>query len=364
MSIYGCIQNLLIHGEYSDLTVKCGDRTFNIHRAIVCTQSAVFAKMCDGPWKEAHERVIDLPEDDPTIFDILLSCLYMGDYVDVFYRTSSRPNELALLPRQDVIYYLSQKGSMVPDANKRWDMQCDLQDSFHDEDKGHGTSDHSNNDLFNLDLYNDIPDSDHVDEVLSDNSDTETAESESEASITEDELRIRELELEPTRVEIEKRIQGLSNALHLYIMANKYDVSVARLLACHRFWDLGRKLMLETNDSDRDVGQFREEIYAHFADIVDELYGHTNPHDICIRPVAYALVGSKFLEGDFYDKIRPVMCKHEDFARDVKECMLDVDVLAGDPSTNVWYWQVQEVGRLFKMKRDGHTIYSLRSPVV
>lgn len=276
-----------------------------------CTRWYAYYLVC----QEAHERVINLPEDDPDIFEMLLSCLYKGNYVDEIYQNSSRPSEIALLPIQDVIYYLSQKGCIVPDAKNRWDMQCDLRDSFHNEGGGQDTGDHVNNDR-----RNNYPDYVYVEEPLSDPSDTETASS--EASSAEDATRL--LELETTRVQIEQRFQGLSNALHLYIMANKYDVSAARFLACERFWDLGRKLILETNDSDGDVGHFSDDVYTQFADIVDELYGHTNPNDTSIRPAAYTLAGSKWFDLDFYAKISPVVRKHEDFARDMAEYMSDV----------------------------------------
>jgi hypothetical protein len=35
--------SLLATGEFSDFIIKCGDKTWNVHKAIVCTQSDVFA---------------------------------------------------------------------------------------------------------------------------------------------------------------------------------------------------------------------------------------------------------------------------------------------------------------------------------
>jgi hypothetical protein len=35
--------SLLATGEFSDFVITCGDKTWNVHKAIVCTQSDVFA---------------------------------------------------------------------------------------------------------------------------------------------------------------------------------------------------------------------------------------------------------------------------------------------------------------------------------
>jgi len=37
--------------KYSDLTIKCGKRTWSVHKVIVCLQSSFFAKACDGQFK-------------------------------------------------------------------------------------------------------------------------------------------------------------------------------------------------------------------------------------------------------------------------------------------------------------------------
>jgi hypothetical protein len=36
------MQKLLDSGEYSDLTISCKGRNFEVHRAVVCSQSPVF----------------------------------------------------------------------------------------------------------------------------------------------------------------------------------------------------------------------------------------------------------------------------------------------------------------------------------
>jgi hypothetical protein len=43
------MQELLSRGEFADMDICCQGNTYNVHRAIVCTQSEYFKKaMCDG----------------------------------------------------------------------------------------------------------------------------------------------------------------------------------------------------------------------------------------------------------------------------------------------------------------------------
>lgn len=39
------------NGDYSDHKIKCQDRTFNVHKAIVCPQSPVLAAAVNGKFK-------------------------------------------------------------------------------------------------------------------------------------------------------------------------------------------------------------------------------------------------------------------------------------------------------------------------
>lgn len=43
--------SLLESGKYSDLTVTCGDRSWRLHKSIVCLHSDFFASACDRPFK-------------------------------------------------------------------------------------------------------------------------------------------------------------------------------------------------------------------------------------------------------------------------------------------------------------------------
>ncbi|KAI9791634.1 MAG: hypothetical protein M1816_003720 [Peltula sp. TS41687] len=74
---------LLETGAYSDLILWCGARKFHVHRAIICPKSSLFAKACDGNFKEATSRTINLVEDDPDTVVRMLSYLYISEYDDL-----------------------------------------------------------------------------------------------------------------------------------------------------------------------------------------------------------------------------------------------------------------------------------------
>jgi hypothetical protein len=52
-------KELLQSSKYSDLTIICGNREFNIHRSIVCPRSRFFAAACDGEFLVSLELVLD-----------------------------------------------------------------------------------------------------------------------------------------------------------------------------------------------------------------------------------------------------------------------------------------------------------------
>ncbi|CAO2654041.1 Nn.00g107740.m01.CDS01 [Neocucurbitaria sp. VM-36] len=68
-------------GEYTDLTITCGSLIFQVHQLVVCSACDFFnntVKFTAG--KEAEEKCIDLPEDDPEMIRRLISYLYLGNY--------------------------------------------------------------------------------------------------------------------------------------------------------------------------------------------------------------------------------------------------------------------------------------------
>ena len=57
---------------------------FNLPKNILCKHSMFFQKALDGQFKEALDRRMDLPEDDPTAFAYLIQWFYQGK-VDVLH---------------------------------------------------------------------------------------------------------------------------------------------------------------------------------------------------------------------------------------------------------------------------------------
>ncbi|KAI7152919.1 hypothetical protein KC349_g8698 [Hortaea werneckii] len=76
------LHNVFTQGEYSDLAITCGERTWKVHRLVLCTQSEYFHKACNGPFTEAQDRKIDLSDDDVHVLATMLHYLYHFDYDD------------------------------------------------------------------------------------------------------------------------------------------------------------------------------------------------------------------------------------------------------------------------------------------
>ncbi|KAF2023849.1 hypothetical protein EK21DRAFT_80003, partial [Setomelanomma holmii] len=69
------------NGDFSDLTITCGGLTFKVHIVVVCSSCDFFKRSIRfAVGKEAEEKRIDLPEDDPEMIRRLITYLYVGDY--------------------------------------------------------------------------------------------------------------------------------------------------------------------------------------------------------------------------------------------------------------------------------------------
>ena len=72
--------SLLNSEKYSDLIIVTRTRSFKAHKAVVCTQSQVFAAMSDGYFKESSTSNLGLEDDDPATVERMIAFLYTGKY--------------------------------------------------------------------------------------------------------------------------------------------------------------------------------------------------------------------------------------------------------------------------------------------
>mmetsp|Transcript_9834 Transcript_9834/g.24212 ORF Transcript_9834/g.24212 Transcript_9834/m.24212 type:complete len:498 (-) Transcript_9834:215-1708(-) len=67
-------------GKFTDLTLVCQNRNFNVHRVVLAAQSNVFAAQLFGDMKESRQTVIEISEGcEPEIFESFLRFLYKGE---------------------------------------------------------------------------------------------------------------------------------------------------------------------------------------------------------------------------------------------------------------------------------------------
>ncbi|KAI0815425.1 hypothetical protein GGR55DRAFT_628824 [Xylaria sp. FL0064] len=74
------LRELYYSGEYSDLTISCGQSCYRVHKALVCPQSDFFTAACGGGFKEMREGIVDLPDDDPWAVKMMVDYFYHFEY--------------------------------------------------------------------------------------------------------------------------------------------------------------------------------------------------------------------------------------------------------------------------------------------
>ncbi len=70
------LHRLYSEGKHTDLTITCGERRWQVHKALLCAQSEYFYKGCSGVLQEAQSNTISLHNDDPAMVNILIEHFY------------------------------------------------------------------------------------------------------------------------------------------------------------------------------------------------------------------------------------------------------------------------------------------------
>ncbi|KAK6354400.1 hypothetical protein TWF730_008807 [Orbilia blumenaviensis] len=78
----GSLLSLLIDPRFSDVKVIIGQERlqYDLHRAIICSQSTFFSAACKEGFKESNTREIDLPDIESEAFEVVVTWLYHGGY--------------------------------------------------------------------------------------------------------------------------------------------------------------------------------------------------------------------------------------------------------------------------------------------
>ncbi|EOA84560.1 hypothetical protein ACJQWK_07314 [Exserohilum turcicum] len=99
IELKSALASLFECGKYSDLTIVCGAKRYQVHRLLLATRSTFFEGACRGGFREAESGVIDLSEDDAEAVEHMIHYFYHMDYLSskkpLSRRSSQRSNRPA-----------------------------------------------------------------------------------------------------------------------------------------------------------------------------------------------------------------------------------------------------------------------------
>ena len=104
--------SLLKSEKYSDLTSTTQARSFKVHKAIVCTQSKVFAAVFDSGFRETSTSNLLLEDDDPATVERMVTFFYTGDYDDGTPAVTPKDDEVdvgSILMANTLVYAIADK---------------------------------------------------------------------------------------------------------------------------------------------------------------------------------------------------------------------------------------------------------------
>ncbi|CAA9957051.1 hypothetical protein P3342_000782 [Pyrenophora teres f. teres] len=100
IELRSALASLFEQGQYSDLTIVCGTKRYQVHRVLLATRSTFFQGACRSGFREAETGVIDLSEDDAEAVEHMMHYFYHMDYLTkkpLSRRSSQRSNRPASL---------------------------------------------------------------------------------------------------------------------------------------------------------------------------------------------------------------------------------------------------------------------------
>ncbi|PLB43255.1 hypothetical protein P170DRAFT_514520 [Aspergillus steynii IBT 23096] len=248
------------------------DRSFRVHKVIVCAQSPFFDAACGGRFKESSESKIDLPDDDPDMIDRLFQFLYLGNYTDGEY-FDELPSIPAMTEPQEVQAQLSQKLERFTVA--------ELSDSANDEDYPSEEDLQSPRDNDEHLEYGSLHSSHDWDRESGDEQYHENC---------------------PTQ---------LFTSLRMYVIGDKYDVPALQLLAKTRF--------LRTAEHHWKTSE-------EFLAVLDELFVTTSTCDSLRWSVCRLILQDYMSSPNIRELLRPTLARHGDFSMKLLQTvMLEIE---------------------------------------
>ncbi|KAH8709824.1 Speckle-type POZ protein-like [Beauveria bassiana] len=96
--------HLLESGQFSDLTLVCGDKQFNVHKAVVCAQCRVLAAAIREPFQASKTGKIVIEEYDTDTVEKMVEFLYTGDYKPQFHQDEETNDDE--VPEEDPVQHV------------------------------------------------------------------------------------------------------------------------------------------------------------------------------------------------------------------------------------------------------------------
>ena len=112
------LRKRLLSGPTVDIYVGSEKKHWSLHRNLLCHHSSYFETELQGhevPKAKKGENKLDLPEDDPRGFELLVKWLYQGQLEDVSEMTEQSKYDFAVACHK--LYMLCDKFDMLPLKN-------------------------------------------------------------------------------------------------------------------------------------------------------------------------------------------------------------------------------------------------------